>query len=122
MSLVKKPSLWSGMVAQATVFLASLEIANAQLGQIGRIALIDLLHWQVAIFYIVIAKLQIFRFVHSRGDYSAAFFYDPNPEFQCGGFVVRIEEAVLYARSIDQVFKSRSKLGGENTVLATLVP
>jgi hypothetical protein len=77
-----------GLVAQATVEFAGCQVADAEFGEIGGVALIDLLEREIVFLDLVIAELEGFAVVDGRGDDRATVGIDTNAEFQGGGFVI----------------------------------
>ena len=101
-----------GLVAEAAVAFAGDEVADAEFGEVGGVALIELLQREIVSLDLVIAELQGFAVVNGGGDERAAVGIDTNAEFQRGGLVIRDEEAVGYAGTIDEVHVQCAIPGG----------
>ena len=89
-------------VAEPSVYLARLQIANAKFRQITRIALIYLLERQIILLHFVIAGLHVFA-VLGRRDGNRAIFPNSQAKLPRCGFVVGNEEAVPHAGAIHAV-------------------
>ena len=101
-----------GLVAQAAVEFAGDEVTDAQFGEVGSVALIELLQRKIVFLDLVIAELEGFAVVNGGGDERAAVGIDTNAELQSGGLVVGDEETVGYAGTIDEVHVERAIAGG----------
>ena len=101
-----------GLVAEAAVAFAGDEVADAEFGKVGSVALIELLQREIVFLDLVIAELEGFAVVNGRGDQRAAVGIDTDAELQSGGLVVGDEETVGYAGTIDEVHVERAIPGG----------
>ena len=101
-----------GLVAQAAVEFTGDKVADAEFGEVGGVALIELLQGEIVSLDLVIAELEGFAVVNRGGDERAAVGIDTNAEFQRGRLVIRDEETVGYAGTIDEVHVECAIPGG----------
>ena len=77
-----------GLVAEAAVAFAGDEVADAEFGKVGSVALIELLQREIVFLDLVIAELEGFAVVDGGGNEGAAVGIDTNSEFQRRRFVI----------------------------------
>ncbi len=100
-----------GLVAEAAVEFAGGEVADAELGKVGGIALVELLEWKVFCLDLIVAELEGFAVVNGGGDDGAAVGVNTDAEFEGGGFVIGDEKTVANTGAIHEVQIERAIAG-----------
>ena len=91
------------LVAQSAIEFAGGQVADAEFGEVGGIALVELLKREIVFLDLIVAKLHGFTVVDSGSDERAAIGDNANAEFQSGGFVIGDEKTVRDAGTIDEM-------------------
>src|SRR3974390_1277054 len=91
-----------GVVAQAAVFLVFGKIANTDLGEVARVALVDLLEGQIFLLHVVRAGLHVFAVVDRSSDDRTPLLHT-KAELPGGRLVVRDQPALTDAGPVGNV-------------------
>src|SRR5260370_24451023 len=85
-------STWR-FVTNAPVHSSRFQVADAQLRQVARIALINLLHGKVRVVHLVLPCRHVLRIV-GRGSNHWTSLSNAHAEFPRGGLIIRVAEAM----------------------------
>src|SRR5437660_9724994 len=88
--------------SQPPVGLACFHVTDAQLRQVDRIALINLLQRKVRVIYFVLPRRHVFRIIR-RGSDDRASLPNPHAKFLRGRLIVRVAEAMADASALDRM-------------------
>src|SRR5437667_3094646 len=96
-----RPSLRSRRFdSHPSVRLARLQVADAQLRQIARVALINLFHGKVRVVHFVLSRGHIFGIIGRGGDHRTSLL-NAHAEFPGGRLIIRIAETMADAAALD---------------------
>src|SRR5260370_28139127 len=84
------------LVTNAPVHFTGFQVADAQLRQVARIALINLLHGKIRVIHLVLPCRHVFRIV-GRGSNHWTSLSHAHAEFPRGGLINRVAEAMRQA-------------------------